>query len=156
MTHYEIFQEWYPSLMTSRFFDLQKKRTAKICNFWWNALARKISCSTQASVKSSKARSLSLVTFSQALESNLIQRKCKPYKILEPSNVTELQSFLGLVTYLAPYIPSLSEQTSPVRMLLLKDSEFQWNYEHRQAFQKIKQLICEATALTYFDPANAL
>ena len=40
----------------------------------------------------------------------------------EPSNVTERQSFLGLVTYLAPYIPNLSEQTSPLRMLLLKDS----------------------------------
>ena len=72
----------------------------------------------------------------------------------EPSNVTELQSFLGLVTYLAPYIPNLSEQTSPLRMLLLKDSEFQWNHVHRQAFHKIKQLICEATALPYFDPAK--
>ena len=72
----------------------------------------------------------------------------------EPSNVTERQSFLRLVAYLAPYIPNLSEQTSPLRMLLLKDSEFQWNYVHQQAFHKIKQLICKATALPYFDPAK--
>ena len=52
----------------------------------------------------------------------------------EPSNVTELQSFLGLVTYLAPYIPNLSEQTSPLRMLLLKDSEFQWNHKLFRCF----------------------
>ena len=31
-----------------------------------------------------------------------------------PTNVTELQEFLGLVTYLSPFIPGLSTLTSPL------------------------------------------
>ena len=31
-----------------------------------------------------------------------------------PSNVTELQEFLGLVTYLSPFIPGLSTLTAPL------------------------------------------
>ena len=31
-----------------------------------------------------------------------------------PTNITELQEFLGLVTYLGPFIPGLSTLTSPL------------------------------------------
>ena len=31
-----------------------------------------------------------------------------------PTNITELQEFLGLVTYLSPFIPSLSTLTAPL------------------------------------------
>ena len=47
----------------------------------------------------------------------------------EPNNATELQSFLGFITYLAPYIPNLSAHTSPLCTLLQKDRDFQWNHE---------------------------
>ena len=72
----------------------------------------------------------------------------------EPNSTAELQSFLGFITYLAPYIPNLSAHTSPLRTLLQKDSDFQWNHEQSTAFQEIKRLICEANTLTYFDPAK--
>ena len=73
----------------------------------------------------------------------------------EPNNATELQSFLGFITYLAPYIPNLSAHTSPLRTLLQKDSDCQWNHEQSTAFQEIKRLICEANSLTYFDPTKS-
>lgn len=69
-----------------------------------------------------------------------------------PTNVQELQSFLGLVTYLSPYIPKLSVHTTPLRQLLLKESEFQWHHEQQNAFCTLKRLICEANTLAYFNP----
>ena len=44
-----------------------------------------------------------------------------------PTNITELQEFLGIVTYLSPLIPGLSTLTAPLFELLKKDSEFTWD-----------------------------
>ena len=72
----------------------------------------------------------------------------------EPTNQTELQSFLGFITYLAAYIPNMSAHTKPLRSLLQKDIDFQWNHEQSTAFEEIKRLICEANTLTYFDSSK--
>ena len=72
--------------------------------------------------------------------------------IIKPTNTKELQSFLGMVTYLSSFIPHLSDHTAPLRSLLNKDSEFQWHPEHDKAFQKLKDLICQAGTLSYFNP----
>lgn len=72
--------------------------------------------------------------------------------IQPPKNIKELQSFLGMVTYLAPYIPNLSTRTASLRTLLKTENEFQWNHEQHSAFQDIKAMICQAGNLTYFDP----
>ena len=69
-----------------------------------------------------------------------------------PTNTAEVQSLLGMITYLSAFIPNLSEHTTPLRLLLRKDSEFQWHPEHKKAFEKLKQLICNASQLTYYDP----
>lgn len=42
----------------------------------------------------------------------------------EPNNRQELQSFLGMVQYLAPFLPHLSNMTAPLRGLLKKDADF--------------------------------
>ena len=71
-----------------------------------------------------------------------------------PTTATELQSFLGMITYLAPYIPKLSDVTAPLRQLLQKNSEFQWHAEHQADFSQLKQLISNAGLLSYFDPTK--
>ena len=68
-----------------------------------------------------------------------------------PTNKSELQSFLGFITYLAPFIPNLSEHTTPLRKLLHADSEYQWHPEQQNAFETLKRLICESNTLAYFD-----
>ena len=68
-------------------------------------------------------------------------------ELKEPTNTTELQSFLGMITYLAPYIPKLSDHTAPLRKLLCKDSEFQWRHEQQSAFESLKHLICSQIIL---------
>ena len=40
-----------------------------------------------------------------------------------------------MLTYLAEFIPNLSQTAAPLRALLEKDTEFQWHQEHLQAFQ---------------------
>ena len=67
-----------------------------------------------------------------------------------PKNETQLQ-FLGMVTYLSPFIPSLSTHTAPLWELLKKDSEFMWNTTYQEAFNQIKQLVCKDTTLQYFN-----
>ena len=70
-----------------------------------------------------------------------------------PTNVTELQEFLGLVTYLCPFIPVLSTLTAPLRELLKKDTDFSWNCTHDTAFEQIKEAVISDTTLRYFDPS---
>ena len=71
-----------------------------------------------------------------------------------PTNITDLQKVLGIITYLAPFILHLSDLTAPMRDLLKKESEYQWTASHQKALQKIKDLICKEMFLTYFNPSK--
>ena len=69
------------------------------------------------------------------------------------TNVTELQEFLGLVTYLNPFIHGLSTLTAPLWELLKKDANFTWNASYEAAFEQVKQAVISDTTLRYFDPS---
>ena len=64
-----------------------------------------------------------------------------------PTNITELQEFLGMVTYLSPFIPGLSTLTAPLCDLLRKDAEFSWDASYQIAFQCIKDDVVSDTTL---------
>ena len=68
-----------------------------------------------------------------------------------PQNKREIQSFLGMVTYLSPFIPQLSSHTATLRGLLKTDVEYSWNATYQVAFDKLKSLVCEDTTLRYFN-----
>ena len=68
-----------------------------------------------------------------------------------PQNKGELQSFLGMVTYLSPFIPQLSSHTATLRGLLKTDVEYSWNATYQVTFDKCKSLVCEETTLRYFN-----
>ena len=69
-----------------------------------------------------------------------------------PQDAQELQFFLGIATYMAPFIPNLSALSEPLRNLLIKkDTNFYWSPSHNTAFEKFKQSICRQVSLTYFD-----
>ena len=71
-----------------------------------------------------------------------------------PTNKSELETLLGMVTYLAKFAPNLSEITSPLRSLLTKDVLFVWDKEQQESFQKVKEVITSTPGpvLSYFDP----
>ena len=70
-----------------------------------------------------------------------------------PTDRTQLQSFLGMVNYMQPFIPHLSHHTTPLRALLQKEAVFDWTASTNAAFQKIKSLLTTAsnTHLKYYN-----
>ena len=70
-----------------------------------------------------------------------------------PTNVTELREFIGLVTYLSPFIPGLSTLTAPLHELLKKYTDFTWSCTYDATFQHVKEAVISDTTLRYFDPS---
>ena len=68
-----------------------------------------------------------------------------------PTNITEVQEFLGMVTYLSPFISGLSTLTAPLCELLKKDAEFSWEASYQTAFQCVKDADVSDPTLQYFD-----
>ena len=70
----------------------------------------------------------------------------------KPNNRKQLSSFLGLITFLAKFVPNLSSETAPIRKLLRKDVEWKWGSEEQETFDKLKTLVTSETVLAHFDP----
>ena len=70
-----------------------------------------------------------------------------------PETKQQLQSFLGMVTYMGNFVPHLSHHTEQLRQLLKKDVMFYWYNQLTQSFQEIKTLLKRATSkpLGYYD-----
>ena len=69
-----------------------------------------------------------------------------------PTNKQELQRFMGMVNYLAKFIPKLSAETAPLRLLLQKEYEFVIQKPQLIAIDRIKALITSAPTLQFYDP----
>ena len=68
-----------------------------------------------------------------------------------PKNVKELETFLGMVTYVSRFIPNVSEKTSILRNLLRKNIVWRWDIMHENAFNEIKQILSKQPVLQYFN-----
>ena len=79
-------------------------------------------------------------------------RKITDLKMMPtPTNKKELQEFLGFITYLSPFIPNLSAQSSRLRDLLKHNSSFLWETHHQMSFDTLKSIVTEDSTLQYFD-----
>ena len=63
-----------------------------------------------------------------------------------PRNVTDLKSYLGLLTYYGKFLPNLSYQ------LLAKDCKWHWTKVQEKAFQESKDLLQSSRLLVHFNP----
>ena len=77
-------------------------------------------------------------------------------KMTLPTSKQEPQAFLGLATYIGPFIHSLSALTSPLRELVKDGSIFDWSSVRQDAFDKIKDSISADTTLGYYDPTKEI
>ncbi|GFO30891.1 Pol polyprotein [Plakobranchus ocellatus] len=67
-----------------------------------------------------------------------------------PTNITELQRFLGMVNQLAKFSPELASQTEPLRQLLKRDSLWSWGHPREQSFQTVKKNLTSTPVLAHY------
>ncbi|XP_028416269.1 uncharacterized protein K02A2.6-like [Dendronephthya gigantea] len=68
-----------------------------------------------------------------------------------PQDKAGVQRLLGMVNYLAKFIPEMSEITAPLRELLKINVPWHWTTKHATAFQKIKEILSTDRVLRYYD-----
>ena len=69
-----------------------------------------------------------------------------------PLNVTQLKSYLDLLSYYGKFLPNLSTLLAPQYTLLGKDVPWKWSSEQDQAFQRSIELLTSSKLLVHFDP----
>ncbi|XP_025999271.1 uncharacterized protein K02A2.6-like [Astatotilapia calliptera] len=70
----------------------------------------------------------------------------------EPSNISEVRRFLGMVNHLGKFLPHLAEKTRPLRDLLKKSNLWSWGPQQQQAFDGIKKELTTPPGLALYDP----
>ena len=68
-----------------------------------------------------------------------------------PTNIKDLQSFLGLVKYLDRFSANLVQIAEPLQRLCKKDTVYAWESQQQEAFEAIKVFFTTASVLAYFD-----
>ena len=69
-----------------------------------------------------------------------------------PRNVSELKSYLGLLSYYAKFLPNLSTTLAPLYRLLHRATPWKWMQAEEEVFQASKQLLTSAPVLVHFNP----
>ncbi|KAL6455308.1 hypothetical protein MHYP_G00362590 [Metynnis hypsauchen] len=73
-------------------------------------------------------------------------------RMQEPTTVSELRSFLGMVNQLGKFIPQLAERDKPLRDLLSKNNCWMWGVDQARAFQDLKDALASPPVLAMYDP----
>lgn len=70
-----------------------------------------------------------------------------------PQNVSQLRSFLGLLTYYAKFMPNLASKLRPLHELLNKSKQWKWTEKCEKAFKDVKCTLTQSEVLTHFNPS---
>lgn len=73
-------------------------------------------------------------------------------KASAPNNVSELRSFLGMLTFSSRFIHNFATRTACLRELLKKNARWEWLPQHEAVFESLKASIRPESVLSYFDP----
>ena len=60
------------------------------------------------------------------------------------------------MNFLSKFIPKLSKLHLPLQGLCKKDVDFMWSEMYHEAFQTIKNAICQEVLLSYYDKEKLL
>ena len=74
----------------------------------------------------------------------------------QPNNVSELKSYIGLLSYYGKFLPRRSTTLAPLYSLLCKDKCWRWTAQHEAAFLASKELLTSSQVLVHFDPTKPL
>ena len=73
-----------------------------------------------------------------------------------PSNISQLKSFLGLVSYYSKFLPNIATTLSPLYKLLHKDTAWSWGRDQQQAFELVKTQLTSDPVLSHYSPERKL
>ncbi|KAI3510702.1 hypothetical protein L1887_17835 [Cichorium endivia] len=71
-----------------------------------------------------------------------------------PKTPTEIRQFLGLAGYYRRFIENFSKIAKPLSTLTQKDKKFVWEDQQETAFQRLKQMLCQAPILSLPEGIN--
>ncbi|GJP56485.1 hypothetical protein CLOM_g15552 [Closterium sp. NIES-68] len=69
-----------------------------------------------------------------------------------PTNLQQLQSFLGFVNYVRRFIPNMAGLTGPLTDLLQKGTFYEWGEKQQAAFEALKFFLMSPPVLRIADP----
>ena len=73
-----------------------------------------------------------------------------------PNSITQLRSFLGMLSYYHKFLPNLAAKLTPLYALLNKQQRWVWQDKQQVAFQCAKDALQSDALLTHYDPAKPL
>ena len=79
--------------------------------------------------------------------------------VLEMDNPVDkeaVERLRGTITYLARFVPKLTDVFRPIALLAQRDVDWNWGAAQEKAFTKVKQLLTEAPTLAHFNPTKQL
>lgn len=88
-------------------------------------------------------------------KNGFIPNEAKVTSLIEfktPTNLTELQSFLGLANQLSQFSTQIAELAEPLRQLLKKSTEWTWSDAHEKSFLDLKEALSKPPILAFYDP----
>jgi hypothetical protein len=65
----------------------------------------------------------------------------------QPRNYSDVQKFVGLVQYLAHFLPDVSSYTGPLSAMSKNGQPFTWRPFHNKCFEMIKYICCKTPVL---------
>ncbi|GJZ60658.1 putative reverse transcriptase domain-containing protein [Tanacetum coccineum] len=68
-----------------------------------------------------------------------------------PTTPSEIRSFLGLAGYYRCFIANFSKIAKPLTSLTQKNKKYKWGMEQEEAFQTLKNTLCDASILSLPD-----
>ena len=77
-------------------------------------------------------------------------------KAPRPRDVSELRSYLGLITYYSKFLPNMATLLSPLYELLNKGHKWHWSKDAEEAFEQSKLKLKQSQILAHFDPTKPL
>ncbi|CAK1578727.1 unnamed protein product [Parnassius mnemosyne] len=74
----------------------------------------------------------------------------------EPTNVTEVKRFLGMVNYYRNFIPNASSLLHPLHELLRRDTPWEWGEHQRRSMAAVRRELASERVLAHFEPTAQL
>ena len=72
-----------------------------------------------------------------------------------PKNLKDVQRFLGLVQYLAHFMPDITAYTGPLAAICRNGQLFYWKPMHEACFNNIKMIACKTPILKPINPSSS-